>query len=161
VSDQAIIYWHQKGSKPQGRQHFLKSTEPLVKASRDMFGSGLGADDCRSSCRSRTMTTMRRTTSDRTTIATYYTCIAECGTSLSMCGLGQRWLNASSRRNACGDHLVRLIQSSSRPRRRRLRRRRFRQSIAVLHERRTVDEVMEATLVFCQGFATGSHGEEY
>ncbi|KAJ8519947.1 hypothetical protein ONZ45_g3170 [Pleurotus djamor] len=31
VSDQAIIYWHQKGSKPQGRQHFLKSTEALVK----------------------------------------------------------------------------------------------------------------------------------
>ncbi|KAF9461257.1 hypothetical protein BDZ94DRAFT_1221547 [Collybia nuda] len=31
ISDQAIIYWHQKGSKPQGRQHFLKNTEPLVK----------------------------------------------------------------------------------------------------------------------------------
>ncbi|GLB37073.1 putative eIF4-gamma/eIF5/eIF2-epsilon [Lyophyllum shimeji] len=31
ISDQAIIYWHQKGSKPQGRQHFLKSTEALVK----------------------------------------------------------------------------------------------------------------------------------
>lgn len=31
LSDQAIIYWYQKGSKPQGRQHFLKSTEPLVK----------------------------------------------------------------------------------------------------------------------------------
>ncbi|KAJ7084390.1 hypothetical protein B0H15DRAFT_394106 [Mycena belliarum] len=31
ISDQAIIYWHQKGSKPQGRQHFLKSTEQLVK----------------------------------------------------------------------------------------------------------------------------------
>jgi len=31
ISDQAIIYWHSKGSKPQGRQHFLKSTEPLVK----------------------------------------------------------------------------------------------------------------------------------
>lgn len=31
VSDQAIIYWHQKGSKPQGRQHFLKATEGLVK----------------------------------------------------------------------------------------------------------------------------------
>jgi hypothetical protein len=133
VSDQAIIYWHQKGSKPQGRQHFLKSTEPLVKVSRNMFGSGFGADDCRSSYRSRTTTTMRRRTSDRTTIATYYTCIAERGTLLSMCGLGQRWLNASLRRNACGDHLG-PIQSSSRPRRRRLRRRRFRQSIAVLHE---------------------------
>jgi hypothetical protein len=31
VSDQAIVYWYQKGSKPQGRQHFLKATEPLVK----------------------------------------------------------------------------------------------------------------------------------
>ncbi|KAG1751457.1 uncharacterized protein EDB91DRAFT_1105675 [Suillus paluster] len=31
VSDQAIIYWYQKGSKPQGRQHFLKATEALVK----------------------------------------------------------------------------------------------------------------------------------
>ncbi|KAI0321176.1 ARM repeat-containing protein [Amylostereum chailletii] len=31
ISDQAIIYWHSKGSKPQGRQHFLKSTETLVK----------------------------------------------------------------------------------------------------------------------------------
>ncbi|KAK7472548.1 hypothetical protein VKT23_000663 [Stygiomarasmius scandens] len=31
ISDQAIIYWHQKGSKPQGRQHFLKATETLVK----------------------------------------------------------------------------------------------------------------------------------
>jgi adenylate kinase family enzyme len=31
VSDQAIIYWYQKGSKPQGRQHFLKATEGLVK----------------------------------------------------------------------------------------------------------------------------------
>lgn len=31
ISDQAIIYWHQKGSRPQGRQHFLKATETLVK----------------------------------------------------------------------------------------------------------------------------------
>jgi len=31
VSDQAIIYWFQKGSRPQGRQHFLAATEPLVK----------------------------------------------------------------------------------------------------------------------------------
>jgi len=31
ISDQAIIYWHSKGSKPQGRQHFLKATESLVK----------------------------------------------------------------------------------------------------------------------------------
>lgn len=33
VSDQAIIYWYQKGAKPQGKQHFLKATEPLVKVS--------------------------------------------------------------------------------------------------------------------------------
>ncbi|KAH7099209.1 ARM repeat-containing protein [Auriculariales sp. MPI-PUGE-AT-0066] len=31
VSDKAIIYWHQKGAKPQGKQHFLKATEALVK----------------------------------------------------------------------------------------------------------------------------------
>ncbi|KZP34481.1 ARM repeat-containing protein [Athelia psychrophila] len=31
ISDQAIIYWFQKGSKPNGRQHFLKATETLVK----------------------------------------------------------------------------------------------------------------------------------
>ncbi|KAF8345824.1 hypothetical protein F5887DRAFT_963622 [Amanita rubescens] len=43
VSDKAIIYWHQKGSKPQGRQHFLKSTETLVKflqEQEDSEGSG-------------------------------------------------------------------------------------------------------------------------
>lgn len=31
ISDQAIIYWHQKGSKTQGRQHFLNASQPLVK----------------------------------------------------------------------------------------------------------------------------------
>ncbi|KDQ21514.1 hypothetical protein BOTBODRAFT_205413 [Botryobasidium botryosum FD-172 SS1] len=31
LSAQAIIYWHQKGAKPQGKQHFLKQTEALVK----------------------------------------------------------------------------------------------------------------------------------
>jgi hypothetical protein len=31
VSDQAIIYWHAKGAKSQGKQHFLKATEALVK----------------------------------------------------------------------------------------------------------------------------------
>ncbi|ORY25642.1 hypothetical protein BCR39DRAFT_543514 [Naematelia encephala] len=31
ISDQAIIYWHQKGAKPQGKQHFLKATEAMVK----------------------------------------------------------------------------------------------------------------------------------
>ncbi|KAF8906547.1 hypothetical protein CPB84DRAFT_1813797 [Gymnopilus junonius] len=35
ISAQGIIYWHQKGSKPQGRQHFLKSTETLVKFLQD------------------------------------------------------------------------------------------------------------------------------
>ncbi len=30
VSDQAIIYWHQKGAKPNGKQHFLKVTQALV-----------------------------------------------------------------------------------------------------------------------------------
>ncbi|PVG01282.1 ARM repeat-containing protein [Serendipita vermifera] len=30
ISDQAILYWHSKGSKPQGRQHFLSVTQPLV-----------------------------------------------------------------------------------------------------------------------------------
>ncbi|BEI88475.1 uncharacterized protein CcaverHIS019_0111930 [Cutaneotrichosporon cavernicola] len=30
VSDQAVIYWHQKGAKPQGKQHFLKVTQALV-----------------------------------------------------------------------------------------------------------------------------------
>ncbi|KAI0341974.1 eukaryotic translation initiation factor 5C [Trametopsis cervina] len=31
ISDQAIIYWHQKGAKPQGKQHFLTATQALVK----------------------------------------------------------------------------------------------------------------------------------
>jgi hypothetical protein len=31
LSDQAILYWYSKGSKPQARQHFLKATEPLVQ----------------------------------------------------------------------------------------------------------------------------------
>ena len=31
VSDQAIIYWYQKGAKMHGKQHFLKAAEPLVK----------------------------------------------------------------------------------------------------------------------------------
>ena len=38
ISDQAIIYWHQKGSKPQGRQHFLNATASLVKVSLPRFG---------------------------------------------------------------------------------------------------------------------------
>jgi hypothetical protein len=33
ISDQAIIYWATKGAKPQGKQHFIKATEPLVKVS--------------------------------------------------------------------------------------------------------------------------------
>ncbi|KZV95970.1 ARM repeat-containing protein [Exidia glandulosa HHB12029] len=31
VSDKAIVYWYQKGAKPQGKQHFIKAAEPLVK----------------------------------------------------------------------------------------------------------------------------------
>lgn len=31
ISDGAIVYWAQKGAKPQGKQHFLKLAEPLVK----------------------------------------------------------------------------------------------------------------------------------
>lgn len=31
ISDQAIFYWASKGAKPQGKQHFIKATEPLVK----------------------------------------------------------------------------------------------------------------------------------
>jgi len=31
VTDSAIIYWHQKGAKPQGKQHFLTATASLVK----------------------------------------------------------------------------------------------------------------------------------
>lgn len=30
VSDQAIIYWYNKGAKPQGKQHFLKVMEAMV-----------------------------------------------------------------------------------------------------------------------------------
>lgn len=37
ISDQAIIYWHSKGAKPQGKQHFLKATEPLVKVRGDLL----------------------------------------------------------------------------------------------------------------------------
>ncbi|TFK75446.1 ARM repeat-containing protein [Pluteus cervinus] len=41
ISDQAIIYWHQKGSKPQGRQHFLKASEALVKVTNKNFHIGI------------------------------------------------------------------------------------------------------------------------
>jgi hypothetical protein len=37
ISDQAIIYWHQKGAKPQGKQHFLKATDALVKVSHAVY----------------------------------------------------------------------------------------------------------------------------
>lgn len=30
LSDQAIIYWHNKGAKPQAKATFLASAEPLV-----------------------------------------------------------------------------------------------------------------------------------
>ena len=41
ISDQAIIYWHQKGSKPQGRQHFLQAAQPLVKVCSFFVPRGL------------------------------------------------------------------------------------------------------------------------
>lgn len=31
LSDQAIMYWHGKGSKVQGRALFLKAADPLVQ----------------------------------------------------------------------------------------------------------------------------------
>lgn len=33
ISDQAIIYWAQKGASAQGKGHFVKAAEPLVKVS--------------------------------------------------------------------------------------------------------------------------------
>jgi hypothetical protein len=36
ISDQAIFYWASKGAKPQGKQHFIKATEPLVKVCIDI-----------------------------------------------------------------------------------------------------------------------------
>jgi len=39
VSEEAIIYWAQKGAKPQGKQHFLKAAEPLVKYLQEDDGS--------------------------------------------------------------------------------------------------------------------------
>ena len=38
ISDQAIIYWFQKGAKSQGKQHFLKALEPLVRVRICRFG---------------------------------------------------------------------------------------------------------------------------
>ena len=60
ISDQAIIYWFQKGSKPQGRQHFLKATEPLVKVRRCVEETSLVADEFRSSCRNKRRRAMRK-----------------------------------------------------------------------------------------------------
>ena len=60
ISDQAIIYWHQKGSKPQGRQHFLNATAPLVKVTNTHFIPGRQLIDIfLSSCKSK-MTAMKR-----------------------------------------------------------------------------------------------------
>jgi hypothetical protein len=55
ISDQAIIYWHQKGSKPQGRQHFVKATEALVKVCIQSFAylAGLPICSSHSSCKSK------------------------------------------------------------------------------------------------------------
>lgn len=33
ISDSAIIFWHQKGAKPQGKETFLAAAAPLVKVS--------------------------------------------------------------------------------------------------------------------------------
>jgi len=35
VSDKAIIFWHAKGSKAQGRQHFLKVAECVAMRKAD------------------------------------------------------------------------------------------------------------------------------
>jgi len=45
ISAQAIIYWHQKGAKPQGKQHFLKQTEALVKFLQEQEDSEEEEDD--------------------------------------------------------------------------------------------------------------------
>lgn len=74
VSDQAIIYWHQKGSKPQGRQHFLTATESLVKVRLSSFNGIIFSfsDSCStSSCRSRKIARKSRVcnfTSSRVTV---------------------------------------------------------------------------------------------
>lgn len=34
LSSSGIFYWFEKGAKPNGKQTFLKATEPLVKAIR-------------------------------------------------------------------------------------------------------------------------------
>lgn len=36
ITDQAILYWAQKGAKAQGKAQFLKATEPLVKVRYDL-----------------------------------------------------------------------------------------------------------------------------
>ena len=62
ISDQAIIYWHQKGAKPQGKQHFLKATEALVKVSRLVgYKCCKGAKFSSSKSRTRTRTSRRWT----------------------------------------------------------------------------------------------------
>ena len=35
LSDQAIIYWHGKGSRAEARAHFLKAADPLVAFLKD------------------------------------------------------------------------------------------------------------------------------
>jgi hypothetical protein len=59
VSDQAIIYWHQKGAKPNGKQHFLKMTEAMVKVSSRLHSNVGKEADWGSSSRSRTRTRSR------------------------------------------------------------------------------------------------------
>lgn len=64
VSDQAIIYWHQKGAKPNGKQHFLKATEGLVKVSW-WHGRWCTADASSSRSRTRTTRSSRREVGDK------------------------------------------------------------------------------------------------
>ncbi|KAI5453696.1 hypothetical protein NCC49_005515 [Naganishia albida] len=45
VSDQAILYWASKGAAPQGKQNFLKVTEPLVKFLQENMDDDDDEDD--------------------------------------------------------------------------------------------------------------------
>ncbi|ORY42133.1 hypothetical protein BCR35DRAFT_311290 [Leucosporidium creatinivorum] len=45
LSDQAIIYWHAKGAKTQGKQHFLNATTPLVNFLKEQEDSDEEEDD--------------------------------------------------------------------------------------------------------------------
>lgn len=53
ISDQAIIYWYQKGAKANGKQHFLKAAEPLVKVRHLLYHHDLTDTNRNSSCKNR------------------------------------------------------------------------------------------------------------